>query len=1032
VEILEKIKYHKTLATYFAGKPLYLDEPTQKKPNTRKLVEQPWQQTKGEMWDEVTNTLCNLDFIQAKAAAKMTYELVKDFNTALEVIPDNAETIREDKERQARMDKYTQDLIACAKGEKTIDELEIPESITPWTKEQTDAEIERIKLNTNRADILKDFLHYLGQEVSNLQNYASQFAYFTHQQAWNYADDGPVGKTAEELQQAAAKFLLRRSPQTRPHWNPLPQAVKTLKVHTSEVYAVAITPDGKKAISGSRDETCIVWDIINGEVIKTLKGHSSEVYAVAITPDGKKAISGSKDNTCIIWDIISGEAIKTLMGHTNLVSAVAILPDGKKAISGSYDNTCILWDIISGEAIKTLNEHTDAISAVAITPNGKKAISGCDDNTCIVWDIISGEAIKTLGEHSLGVSAVAITPDGKKAITGSFDNTCIVWDIISGKAIKTLKEHSKSVVAVALTPDGKKAISGSIDNTCIVWDLISGEAIKTLIGHYFGVMSVAITPDGKKAISGSCFGICFAWDIISGAAIPTLKGHTELVRSIAITPDGKKAITGSRDETCIVWDIINGEVIKTLKGHTSDVYTIAITPDGKNAISSYGSGSFSIDTTQWDIISGEAIKTFKGNIREVLAITPDGKKAIFESGSYLIVWDLISGEEIKTLVWNHSNVKTATITPDGKRIVSGHEDNTCIVWDLISGEAIKTLRGHASSVWAVAITPDGKKAISGSLDNTCIVWDLISGEAIKTLMGHTSKVYAVAITPDGKKAISGSNDKTCILWDIATEKQMARVVTNTSIGIVSLCSKGVVLGCDSGEVMILNIDNEILSRGFPITTACRIWDIELNHYQPLSADCPLCRHRFEPPTSVVETIIKIFKAAGINSKQSPCLELPNEAWEHPSLIGKCPNCYEKLKFNPFFGSDMNDIIEYYSSQEREKQFQNMLNKLNEAEKAFKEENWTEAYNLYIKLVQQGKFDINYMRYNMAICKINSLFTNDPEIVSFINVLIRILQDKGVGNKAQLIADKLHARLETIKQEELLKKKAEAPWWRKMF
>ena len=137
--------YHSNLANYFASKPLYLDEPTRKKPNNRKLVEQPWQQTKGEMWDEVTNTLCNLDFIQAKAAAKMTYELVNDFSAALEVIPDNAESIREEKERQARMDKYTQDLIACAKGKIAISQLKIPESITPWTEKQIDAEIERIK-----------------------------------------------------------------------------------------------------------------------------------------------------------------------------------------------------------------------------------------------------------------------------------------------------------------------------------------------------------------------------------------------------------------------------------------------------------------------------------------------------------------------------------------------------------------------------------------------------------------------------------------------------------------------------------------------------------------------------------------------------------------------------------------------------------------------------------------------------------------------------------------------------------------------
>ena len=78
-------------------------------------------------------------------------------NNALEVIPDNAEEIEKEKVLQARMDKYTRDLIACAEGKITRFDLEVPESITPWTEEQINAEIERIKTNPNRADKLKDF-----------------------------------------------------------------------------------------------------------------------------------------------------------------------------------------------------------------------------------------------------------------------------------------------------------------------------------------------------------------------------------------------------------------------------------------------------------------------------------------------------------------------------------------------------------------------------------------------------------------------------------------------------------------------------------------------------------------------------------------------------------------------------------------------------------------------------------------------------------------------------------------------------------
>ena len=99
------IHYHSILADYFSSKPLYLDESTQKKPSTRKLVELPFQQTNGEMWKEVTDTLCDLEFIQAKAVARMTYVLIQDFNDVLEVIPDNAENLNKEKARQERMDR---------------------------------------------------------------------------------------------------------------------------------------------------------------------------------------------------------------------------------------------------------------------------------------------------------------------------------------------------------------------------------------------------------------------------------------------------------------------------------------------------------------------------------------------------------------------------------------------------------------------------------------------------------------------------------------------------------------------------------------------------------------------------------------------------------------------------------------------------------------------------------------------------------------------------------------------------------------
>ena len=78
-----------------------------------------------------------------------------------------------------------------------------------------------------------------------------------------------------------------------------------------------------------------LWDLATGQSLRTLEGHTDAVSAVAVLPDGRRALSGSDDNTLRLWDLASGETLRTLEGHTARVSAVAVLPDGSRALSGS-------------------------------------------------------------------------------------------------------------------------------------------------------------------------------------------------------------------------------------------------------------------------------------------------------------------------------------------------------------------------------------------------------------------------------------------------------------------------------------------------------------------------------------------------------------------------------------------------------------------------------------------------------------------------------------------------------------------------
>jgi WD40 repeat protein len=76
-----------------------------------------------------------------------------------------------------------------------------------------------------------------------------------------------------------------------------------------------------------------------------LIGHSSWVYSVAFSPDGKYLASCSQDKTVKLWSIESQREVTTLQSHRSEVNSVAFSPDGKYLASGSYDKTVELWSL---------------------------------------------------------------------------------------------------------------------------------------------------------------------------------------------------------------------------------------------------------------------------------------------------------------------------------------------------------------------------------------------------------------------------------------------------------------------------------------------------------------------------------------------------------------------------------------------------------------------------------------------------------------------------------------------------------------
>jgi WD40 repeat protein len=637
-----------------------------------------------------------------------------------------------------------------------------------------------------------------------IQNDPQQFASQITGRLLAYRDSTAIRSFIDEIGTGAPRPWVR-SLHASLH-PPGTELVRTLEGHSDRVNAVALTADGKRAVSASRDNTLKVWDLKSGRLLRTLEGHSRRVKGVALTPDGKRAVSASHDKTLKVWDVESGRALRTLEGHTGVVSGVALTTDGKRAVSASYDKTLKVWDLESGRALRTLEGHSASVAGVALTADSKRAVSASYDLTLKVWELESGRVLRTLEGHFGSVLGVALTADGKRAVSASFDGTLKVWDVETGGTLRTLAGHSGPIYGVALTADGKRAVSASDDATLKVWDVESGRALRTLEGHSDPICGVAVTGDGKRAVSASWDKTLKIWNLARVTSRgTTLEGHSGPVIGAALTPDGKRAVSASYDGTLKVWDVESGRALRTLKGHSGSVSGVALTADGKHAVSA----SHDYTLKMWDAESGRDLRTLEGHSGPVysVSLTPDGKRAVSASfDRTLKLWDVESGRALRTLQADSDWLRAVALAPDGKRAVSASMDGTLEVWDLNSGHALGTLEGHSGAVVGVALTPDGKLSVSGSWDDTLKLWDVDTGRELRTLRGHSAEVTGVALMPDGRRAVSASYDKTLKLWDLESGMCLATFHCDGAVGCCA-CAGAIIVGGDAlGRIHFLRLE----------------------------------------------------------------------------------------------------------------------------------------------------------------------------------------------------------------------------------
>lgn len=296
-----------------------------------------------------------------------------------------------------------------------------------------------------------------------------------------------------------------------------------------------------------------------------------------------------------------------------------------------------------------------------------------------------------------------------------------------------------SVYSVKWSPDGTRFAYGAQDMIVHIHSIGTNgcdQQILTCVGHQAPVTCVAWSPDSTKIISGSTDRTIRLWDANTGVCLRVMGGHDDIINAVDYSNDGKYVACGSSDTCARLWSAETGQIQHMLSGQRYSIHGLCFSPDNKYLAVGTSDGSVRI----WEL--GEAKKckmSFKlhSNGVNTLLFTPDAMRLFSGSsdGSIRVI-DMNAGrqvlhiDDVNSVIWS--------LALSGNVLYAGYSDKMIRAFDVTNGSCVATsVIRHDAWVTSVSLSPDGKRLISGSMDGRIILWDSDTLDLIEIIVHDT-------------------------------------------------------------------------------------------------------------------------------------------------------------------------------------------------------------------------------------------------------------------------------------------------------
>lgn len=584
--------------------------------------------------------------------------------------------------------------------------------------------------------------------------------------------------------------------------------------HEEEVLVVAWSPDGKRALTGSRDKSARIWEVPSGKRLARLVGHEGAVSGAFWSSDGKRVLTLSSDATCRLWDSERGTSVATLelkakpganaKPHPGPAAAATapsaqpwlcrFSPDGTRIVSLSGDTSVKLWDGNTGQLLETLGGHQGAVLLANFSGDSQRLVTVAG-KAAYLWDARTGRQIVVLRGHTENVKDAVFSPDSGRIVTASADQTGRLWDAKTGQFLVELEGHTGTVYSATYTlANGKAIMTVSADGTARLWNSQTGKPLFLPVTHPRHSQILSLSRDGSRMVTRSEDGVLELWDRIlghmRGSLTPGAASETaapaasdlDAETTAAFNASGRRVITGGPDGIARIWDGRSGQALVTLKGHRGRVGAVAWSPNSELVLTGSADGTARLWRSHIDRFP-RPIEGHRSAITSI-AFSPDGKRLLTSSADgTACTWDVATAEQLLTLEGPRS-INLAYFTPDGERIVAttgagrSHERRTIgavRVLDSHSGQVRVDFSDRLEVGHVLAVSAAGDRALSMPVldsenQGQARLHELSppEGRQLATLAGHTAPIAAAAFSADGALVATASEDHTVRLWDSRT------------------------------------------------------------------------------------------------------------------------------------------------------------------------------------------------------------------------------------------------------------------------